>query len=130
MSSAFDMSNSISESSNHLPYGPSNVSAITNLSEGPITEFSESTKPSKSARVTRKHSVTLATQSSERRSGGKAPLRRRGAAIATTPMRGVALLAVKPNAMATFFFNPDAPSDPLLEGPIFVSIISVSRFSV
>ena len=77
MSSAFDMANSISESSNHLPYGPSNVSAITDLSEGPITEFSESTKPSKSARVTRKHSVTLATRSSERRSGGKAPLCRR-----------------------------------------------------
>ena len=78
MSSAFDMANSISESSNHLPYGPSNVSAITDLSEGPITEFSESTKPSKSARVTRKHSVTLVTRSSKCRSKGKAPLHRRG----------------------------------------------------
>jgi hypothetical protein len=36
-------------------------------------------------------------------------------------MLGVALLAVKADTMATFFFDPNTPFDLLLEGPIFVS---------
>ncbi|OEL19136.1 hypothetical protein BAE44_0019845 [Dichanthelium oligosanthes] len=54
ITSAFDMANSVSASSNHMPIGTSNVSASANLvmidlSEGHATKFSEARKPSESA---------------------------------------------------------------------------------
>jgi len=54
ITSAFDMSNSVSESINHVPIGTSNVSASANLvmvdlSEGHVTKFSEARKLGSSA---------------------------------------------------------------------------------
>jgi hypothetical protein len=52
ITSAFDMANSISERSNHVLVGTSNMSAIpvtTDLSEGHVTEFSDAKKMGNSA---------------------------------------------------------------------------------
>jgi hypothetical protein len=52
ITSAFDMANSISERSNHVLIGTSNMFTVlvtTDLSEGHVTEFSEATKMGKSA---------------------------------------------------------------------------------